>query len=377
MTQIPVFKPLIEQEEIDAAVHSLEVGWLGMGSFVGQFEDSLKDYIGCEDRHVVAVSTGHAALHLAMMLIGLKPGDEVITPSFNNISDFQAILAVGAQPVFCDVRDDTLCIDVDKAEQLISSNTRAIIAMDYDCCMADHDAIATLAKKYNLRVIHDAAHAFGSNYKGKKIGSFSDICMFSFDPVKTITCIDGGALVVRTEEEVQSLHRMRLIGMGQPTNVMYSNQRAWTYDVNQLGFRYHMANLHAAIGLAQLGKMSEITTRRQEACRLYSETLAEVKHVRTPLSDFSDVTPFLYYIRVPAEHRQPLRDYLMERGIDTGIHWQPGHWFSLLKDARRGNMSVTEKVGNEVLSLPLNSKILSEEVTLVSKSIVAYFRGVK
>jgi len=202
MTQVPVFKPLIEQEEINAAVKSLEVGWLGMGASVGQFEKAMQSYIGCEGRYVVAVSTGHAALHLAMMLIGLEPGDEVITPSFNNIADFQAILAVGATPVFCDIRDDTLCIDVTKAEKLIGPRTKAVIAMDYDCCLADHDAVAELAAKHNLRVIHDAAHAFGSYYKGNKIGSFSDICMFSFDPIKTLTCIDGGALVVKTKEEV-------------------------------------------------------------------------------------------------------------------------------------------------------------------------------
>ena len=373
MTQIPVFEPLIEQEEIDAAVKSLEMGWLGMGASVGQFEDALKSYIGCEDRHVVAVSTGHAALHLAMMLIGLEPGDEVITPSFNNIADFQAILAVGAKPVLCDILEDTLCIDVSKAEKLISAKTKAIIAMDYDCCIADHDAVIALAAKYNLRVIHDAAHALGSYYKRKKIGSFSDICMFSFDAVKTITCIDGGALIVNTPEEVDALHQMRLIGMGQPASVMYGNQRAWTYDVSRLGFRYHMANLHAAIGLAQLAKMPEITTRRQTACKLYSRLLADVKRVTTPKSNFSDVTPFLYYIRVPLQHRQPLRDYLKAHGIDTGIHWQPGHWFALLKDARRGDMSITEKIGHEVLSLPLNSKITVEEVTQICKAISSYF----
>lgn len=376
MTQIPVFKPLIGQEEINAVVKSLEVGWLGMGASVGQFEENLKSYVGCSDRHVVAVSTGHAALHLAMMLIGLKPGDEVITPSFNNIADFQAILAVGAQPVLCDIRDDTLCIDVVKAEQLIGPKTRAIVVMDYDCCLADHDAVAALADKYGLRVIHDAAHALGSSYKGKTIGSFSDICMFSFDPVKTITCIDGGALIVRTSEEVEVLHQMRLIGMGQPASVMYGNQRAWTYDVNRLGFRYHMSNLHAAIGLTQLTRMTEITSRRRASCRLYSQMLKEVKQVRTPLSDFSDVTPFLYYIRVAADHRQPLRNFLQNQGIDTGIHWQPGHWFSLLKDARRGDMSVTEQVGKEVLSLPLSSQISDDEVALICGKIEDYFKGV-
>lgn len=375
MEQIPVFKPLIEQSEIQAAVQSLEVGWLGMGASVGEFEEALKDFIGAEDRHVVAVSTGHAALHLAMMLIGLEPEDEVITPSFNNIADFQAILAVGAKPVLCDIREDTLCIDIAKAETLVGPRTKAVIAMDYDCCLADHDACADFASRNNLRVIHDAAHAWGSFYKGKRIGSFSDISMFSFDPVKTITCIDGGALVVKTEKEAASLHEMRLVGMGQPASVMYCNQRAWTYDVKRLGFRYHMANLHGAIGLAQLSKMPEITASRQAACKLYNELLAPISEVQTPLSSFDDVTPFLYYIRVPAKKRQALRDHLKSTGVDTGIHWQPGHFFSLLKNARRGDLSVTNRVGNEILSLPLHSKMDLQTVHRVCGAIAMFFKG--
>lgn len=374
MKQIPVFKPTIGKEEIDAAVNSLELGWLGMGSFVGEFENALQEYIGTSDRYVVAVSTGHAALHLAMMIAGVGEGDEVITPSFNNIADFQAILAVGAKPVMCDIRDDTLCIDIEKAALLVGPKTRAIIAMDYDCCMCDHDALAELADRYGLRVIHDAAHALGSKYKGKRVGSFSDICMFSFDPVKTITCIDGGALVVKSEEEVRALHEMRLIGMGQPASVMYGNQRAWTYDVKRLGFRYHMPNLHAAIGLSQLRRINDFTSRRQSACKLYSSLLAGLELVRTPLSDFNDVTPFLYYIRVPAKHRQPLRDFLKSEGIDTGIHWQPGHWFSLLADCRRGDLSTTEKVGNEVLSLPMSSSINDNDIKLIADNIISYFK---
>ncbi len=377
MEQIPVFKPLIENDEIQAAVASLELGWLGMGGYVGEFEKELKNFIGSDDRHVVAVNTGHSALHLSMLLIGLKPGDEVITPSFNNIADFQAILATGAEPVLCDIREDTLCIDIAKAEALVGPKTRAVIAMDYDCCLADHAAVADFARRHNLRVIHDAAHSLGSFYNNKKIGSFSDICIFSFDPVKTITCIDGGAIVVKTQEEVEVLHEMRLIGMGQPASVMYGNQRAWTYDVKRLGFRYHMANLHGAIGLSQLAKMPEITRSRQMACRMYNEMLADIPEVRTPLSTFESVTPFLYYIRVPVEKRQPLRDHLKERGIDTGIHWQPGHWFSLLQDVRRGDMDVTERVGNEILSLPLHSKMEHDTVKYIVNAIHAFFKGNK
>lgn len=370
---IPVFKPLIENEEYDATRGALELGWLGMGSYVNDFEQGVQQYLEAPDKYFAAVSTGHAALHLAMMVAGIGPGDEVITPSFNNITDFQAILAVGAEPVFCDIDEDTLCIDLDRAAELISPKTKAIIVMDYDCVVCDHDRVKEFAKEHDIRVIHDAAHSFGSNYKGKKIGSFSDIAMFSFDPVKTITCIDGGMLVVSTPEELQKVQEMRLVGMGQPASVMYQNKRAWTYDVNYLGFRYHMANLHAAMGLAQLAKMDEISDTRREACRFYNEQLAGVPGVVVPKTDFAEVTPFLYYIRVPEDKRDALRAYMLENGVDTGIHWQPGHWMTLLKDCRSGDLSVTDRVANSILSLPLHSKMKQEDLDKVVETIGDFF----
>lgn len=372
--KIPVFKPLIELEEFEATRKSLELGWLGMGSYVGAFEERLKDYLGATDRYVAAVSTGHAAIHLSLLTMGVGPGDEVITPSFNNAADFQAILATGAEPVFCDIEENSLGIDLDKAEELVSARTKAIIVMDYDCLLCDHDRVAEFARVHNLRIMHDAAHSFGSRYKGRKIGSFSDVATFSFDPVKTITCIDGGAIVVRSEEELARIHEMRLIGMGQPATVMYTNARAWTYDMRTIGFRYHMANLHAAIGLAQLAKIETISESRNSACRYYNERLSDIPEVIVPKTDFYDITPFLYYIRVPGDMREPLRAYLAERGIDTGIHWQPGHWFTLLKDCRRGDLSVTDRVGHEVLSLPLHSMMQPETLDRVISAIVQFFR---
>jgi dTDP-4-amino-4,6-dideoxygalactose transaminase len=352
---IPVFKPLIQQAEIDASREALEMGWLGMGSYVHEFEEAIRSFLGAEDRYVAAVSTGHAALHLGLLAAGIGAGDEVITPSFNNIADFQAILATRAEPVLCDIDDETLCVDLAKAEELVTPRTKMIIVMDYDCVLCDHRAVAEFARHYQIRVLHDAAHAFGSRYDGKMIGSFSDIAMFSFDPVKTITCIDGGALVVRTEEELNRIHEMRLLGMGQPSTLMYQNQRAWTYDVRHIGFRYHMANLHARIGLAQLSKIAMIADTRRQACRYYNERLQAIPQVTIPKTNFDGITPFLYYIRVPAGDRDRLRTHMGNRGIDTGIHWQPGHWFTLLRTCRRGDLSVTDRVGNEILSLPLHS----------------------
>lgn len=372
--RIPMYRPIIEPEEFEACREALANGWLGMGSYVGQFERELKDYISAADRHVVAVSTGHAALHLGLMLVGVKPGDEVITPSFNNAADFQAILATGAAPVLCDIDDETLCIDLAKAEELITPRTRAIIVMDYDCLLCDHDRVAALAARHGLRVLHDAAHSLGSKYKGRPVGSFSDLTMFSFDPVKTVTCIDGGALVVRHAEDAKRLHEMRLIGMGQASSIMYNDARAWTYDIRELGFRYHLANLHAAIGLAQLKKHQSFAENRRRFCRRYNRELAAISAIRTPTTDFNDIVPFLYYIRVPQDRRDGLRAFLLDRGVETGIHWQPGHWFTLLKDCRHGDLSVTDRVGREILSLPLHSRMSEADLGRVVDGVRKFFQ---
>src|SRR5439155_18607288 len=148
MQIIPMYKPLIEKEEIDAAKEALEMGWLGMGGYVARFEEAIKQYVGASNRYVAAVSTGHAALHLGLLAAGVGPGDEVITPSFNNVADFQAILVTGAEPVFCDIDDNTLCIDMNKAEELVSPSTRAIIVMDYGCMLCDHNTVVEFASKH-------------------------------------------------------------------------------------------------------------------------------------------------------------------------------------------------------------------------------------
>lgn len=372
MKMIPVFKPLITEDEIQACQKVLDIGWLGMGQNVGKFEEDIRNCIGCRDRYVVAVNTGHAALHLGLLIAGVGPGDEVITPSFNNIADFQAILATGASIVFCDIDDKSLCIDLEKVESLFTPKTKAMIVMDYDCVLCDHDRINKIAEERRVRIIHDAAHSFGSKYKGKTVGSFSDICMFSFDPVKTVTCIDGGALVVRSKEEVGILQEMRLVGMGQPATVMYQNQRAWTYDVKHIGFRYHMANLHAAIGSSQLAKMYRISESRRKVCQYYNEQFSSIPEIRTPLTDFKDITPFLYYIRVPENKRDELRAHMLEQKVDTGIHWQPGHWFTLFQNCRKGDLSVTDRVGKEILSLPLHSEMAEESIERVVKGIKSF-----
>lgn len=371
---IPVFKPLIEEGEFSACREALELGWLGMGSYVSAFETEVQRVINAEDRFVAAVSTGTAALHIALIIAGVGPGDEVIVSALNCSADYQAINWVGADVVFCDCDDDTLELDLTKAADLVSPKTKAMIVMDYDCIMSDHDAINKFALDHEIRIIHDAAHSFGSSYKGRKIGSFSDICVFSHDPVKTVTCLDGGSIVVKSEEELKRVHELRLLGMQQPASVMYQNKRAWTFDVSSIGFRYHMLNLHAAVGLSQLSKLEVIMKSRQEASRMYNQELGKIQGVRIPNTDFTDVNPFLYYIRVDKAHRDNLRKYLFDNGIDTGIHWIPGHRFTMWENCRSSDLSVTNVVADEIISLPLHSKMEIQTVQEICGAVKTFFK---
>jgi len=203
---------------------ALNIGWLGMGAITKEFEERIATFLGLDNRYVVATNTGTSALHLALRVAGIGPGDEVITPSFNYVADHQAIRMTGANVVMCDIRDDNLGIDCEKAELLITEKTKVIIPLHFAGIPCDQTGVYQLAEKYGLRVIEDAMHAFGTTINKRKMGSYGDITCFSFDPVKIITSIDGGCVVVNSLEEVQRLHRMRLLGVDKDTTERYKNQ---------------------------------------------------------------------------------------------------------------------------------------------------------
>ena len=316
---IPVFKPLIDKRTINAAVKSLNIGWLGMGKSVDEFEKKIKLICNLDNQHVVAVNTGYSAIHTALMLMDIRKGDEVITPAFNNIADLQSILSVGGKIVFADI-DKSLCLDPTKLEYLITKKTKAIIVCDYGMTLANHDKIKLIAKKYKLRILHDAAHSFGSIFKKKKIGSFSDITMFSFDPVKTITAIDGGAIIVNTKKERDLAHKIRLMGMGQSPSVMYKNKRAWTYDVEIHGYRYHLANLHAAIGVSQIEDFIKIKDTRINTVKYYNKNIKDNPLLEKPILN-KGIVPFIYYLRIKNNLREKFMEYLSKNTLLYGDNY--------------------------------------------------------
>ena len=242
MKKIPVFEPYIDKETLSHVEEILKIGWLGLGSATKEFEERISKFLNLKDRYVLCTNTGTSALHLSLLSAGIGPGDEVITPSFNYVADHQAIRMTGAKVVMCDIKEENLGIDCDKAEKLISDKTKAIVPLHFAGIPCDIDAVTSLAKKYNLRIIEDAMHAFGTKINDNKIGRFGDITCFSFDPVKIVTSIDGGWVIVNTKEELENLQRLRLLGVDKDTTLRYKNNRAWDYDVISEGYRYHILN---------------------------------------------------------------------------------------------------------------------------------------
>ena len=373
---IPVFKPLLRNNyEIRSAINSLKEGWLGMGNYVQIFEQKIQNIIQNPNKAVVAVNTGFSAIHLACILLNLEKGDEVIIPSHNNIADFQCLILEGLKPVMCDVEKNTLCADPKSIKKLITKKTKAIIVIDYASNIANHDEIKKIAKYFNIKIIHDASHSLGSFYNGKPIGSFSEITTFSFDPVKTFTCIDGGAIVVDKGRYVKKLNEMRIMGMQQKTKILYKNSKSWVYDVKSVGYRYHLANLHAAIGIQQLNSIKIIRKSRIATYNFYYNNLKNIPQIFIPKLQ-KDVLPFICYILVKKNLRDRLNKFLKKKGIDTGLHWKPNHLHTLIKKNKYKHdlLTNTNQMYRELLTLPFHSCMKKSHEKKVIRAIKEFFR---
>ena len=368
-SHLPVFIPSIGVDTIKAVTDAFDVGWLGMGASTLEFEQRIAAYLGIGERRVLATNTGTSALHIALKLAGVGPGDEVIVPSFNFIADHQAILACGGVPVLCDIRDDDFGADPAAVEALIGPRTKAILPLHYAGVPCRIDELRAISRRHNLRVVEDATHAFGSVSRGKKVGSDGDYVCLSFDPVKIITSIDGGAVVLPSSESMQEAQRLRLLGIDKDTVERYKNTRAWEYDVLDEGYRYHLTNINALIGISQLKRIDEFVESRQRACRRYSAALAGVPGLRVPQTNYDGVSPFIYFIRVEKDRRLGLIEALKRLNIATGIHFLPTHKFTIARDWPRGPLSVTDRVCDEVVTLPLHSHMNNETVDRVVDAI--------
>jgi dTDP-4-amino-4,6-dideoxygalactose transaminase len=371
---LPMWLPHIGPETIGAATGALEIGYLGMGAATKQFEEALASYLQLAGgRTLMSTNSCTAALNCACLLAGAGPGSEVIAPSFTYVAAHQAISATGAEVVFCDVEEPTLTLNPEGVRELIGERTKAIMVCHFGGLVGRLDEIYRIAAERGLRVIEDAAHAIGTRHKGQLVGATGDLVCFSFGPVKTMTTLEGGAIVTPRPEELEVLHQLRLLGVDRETEARYKNKRAWEYDVLRQGFRYHLGAIPSSIGLAQLALLDEFVHNRQQYCRGYNERLAGIPEVITPDSDYKDIGPFIYFVRVPAETRQELIEFLKQRGVPTGIHFLGAHEFSFYRNARRGDLSVTDRVTREELTLPLWSYMDEAVLDRVAGEIAAFF----
>ena len=374
---IPVFLPYLGPEVHEATRRALDAGWIGMGGLTAQLEDELASYLELDDRHVVATSSCTAALHCAFLIAGVGPGDEVVCPSFTYVAGHQAVKMTGADVVFADIEEPTLGLDPDSVRSAISERTKALLVLHFAGVPARLDELYAVADEHGLRVIEDAAHALGSRYKGRPVGSIGDLVCFSFGPVKIITSLEGGAVVTPSSGDVQPLHELRLVGVNKDTAERYKNARTWEYDVVRQGFRYHLGSIPAAIGLSQLQMIDTFVENRQRYCRTFNEALRDLPGVIVPQTDFADCGMFIYFLRLAdgADRRAALQQHLSERGIATGIHFPGAHEFTFLRDCRSVPLPVTERVVDEVVTLPLHSYMDDTTLERVVDGVRSFFQG--
>lgn len=371
---IRLSKSVIGSLEKDAVIGVLEREYLGMGTEVQQFEEALSHFFG---RPAVCVNTGTAALHLALQACGIKAGDEVLVPSLTYVASFQAISAAGARPVACDIDASSLTLDWRDAERRLSTHTKAVMPVHYSGGVGDLDGIYDFADRNGLRVVEDAAHAFGTDYQGRRIGSFGDIACFSFDGIKNITSGEGGCVVTSDEDILQRARDARLLGVEKDTEQRYSGGRSWEFQVNMQGWRYHMSNIMAAIGLVQLEQFPEPAKKRQLLARHYDELLQHNSGIKVMPHDYNEVVPHIYVIRIAGlERRDNLRSWLMGQGIQTGIHYQPNHWLRYFRSADTSDLPlpVVEAEYSTLLSLPLHPGLLKQDVEFICDRLLEYLR---
>jgi dTDP-4-amino-4,6-dideoxygalactose transaminase len=293
-------------------------------------------------------------------------------PSLTYVASYQAISANGAKAVACDIDPETCVLDWRDAERRVTSRTKAVMPVHYSGGVGDLDGIQTFAARHGLRIIEDAAHAFGSSHAGKQIGSFGDIACFSFDGIKNITSGEGGCIVTDDPTVLRSLQDARLLGVEKDSEKRYLGQRSWEFDVTAQGWRYHMSNIMAAIGLEQLKRFPQLAAARQRLARRYDQLLQDHPRIHPLPRDYDSVVPHIYVVRIRGvTDRKALQAQLLAKGIQTGIHYQPNHVLSLYRDSQALPLPVTEMVFPELLSLPMHPDVSEQDVEFVCAQLKA------
>ena len=356
--KVPIAKPIIGEEEIENVVEVLKSGMIAQGPKVAEFEEKFAEWVGAE--YGIAVNSGTAALHTALLACGIGEGDEVITTPFTFIASGNSIVYTGAEPVFADIDLKTYTLNPDAIEDLITENTKAILPVQLYGQSSNMDKINEIAEKYGLIVIEDAAQAHGATCNGKKVGSMGDMACFSFYPTKNMTTSEGG--IITTDDE----------DLAEQARIFRAHGASVRYHHNAIGYNFRMTDISAAIGLAQLNKIDEFNDKRIANAAYLNEGLKDVDGIVTPYCAYDSKHVYHQYtIRVEKGDRDDWVDIINDCGVGTGIHYpiplynQPAY----RKLGLEGDCPNAELAANNVISLPVHPSLTKEDLDLVIEAV--------
>jgi len=359
MTKIKLFDPSVNKLEENSIIQVLKSHFWASGAgtnHVGEFENEFKNYV--QSKNAVAVNSGTAALHLALSLCDLS-NKEVILPSMSFVSTAHAVILNHAKPVFVDVDPSTMCIDPEQIKNSISKNTGAILPVHFGGLSCNLGEIQKICKNYNIPIIEDAAHAAGTSYKHKKIGSHGKFTCFSFHPAKNLSMPSGGIITINDSNHKnfkKLLNSKRWCGI--------SNRINSEYDVNEIGWNYYMNEFSAAIGLIQLKKLEKMNKKRRSIAKKYSSKI----NLKEKMPFDNDCSYHLYWILV--NNRTAFRKKLFDLGIETGIHYKPIHLMSMYKNNKK--LPHTEEIGKKIVSIPIHPNLSNDDVEKIILAVNKY-----
>lgn len=371
---LPYGQQWLDEADIESVIQVLRSDFLTQGPAIQAFEQKVADYVGA--KYGVAFTNGTAALHGACFAAGIGVGDEVITTPLTFLASSNCVLYQGGTPVFCDINLETYNIDPDELEGKITPNTKAIIAVDFAGQPAEMDRISEIARQHGLIVIEDAAHSLGADYDDRKVGTWADMTMFSFHPVKHVTTGEGGLIVTDNEEFYRKLIQFRSHGMTRNPDEMTRNDGPWYYEMQSLGYNYRMTDIQAALGVSQMDKLDRFVHRRREIIELYNRELADIPGLVLPYQHpKANSSWHLYVVRFLPEFfertRKEIFEKLRELNIGVNVHYIPVYlqpYYQQLGFAK-GLCPNAERYYETAITLPLFPKMTTEDVKDVVRAI--------
>lgn len=368
---IPIFRPAVGDEEISAVAEVMRTGWIGLGPRTAEFEERFATFCGLS--HAVGLNSGTAALDLAVRLLGIGEGDEVIVSTMTFVSTAHVVALNGGTPIFADIDPITLNIDPDDVARKITPRTKAIIVTHYSGRPVDFNRITAAAR--GLPIIEDCAHAAGATYQGTPVGGLGAIGCFSFHAVKNLTTGEGGMLTTHTDEWAKRARSLRWLGIDRSTwNRSQSTAGyRWRYTVNELGLKCHMSDVAAAMGLVQLRRLAELNARRRSIVARYLSALTGIAELELPPEDDETFRSSWHLFCPKCQQRDVLSAYLAEHGVATSVHYIPIHTHECY--GRQPSLPVAEQLWERILTLPLYPDLKDSEVDYIAQLIRDFYHA--